>query len=120
MQLPWDTSERIVREPLRRLRRGVSLAPHRFCGAMDGLADALISAATADVATHSIVDVSVGGVRFLREQGYRGHNLPRLAVAALRIVFLHPGFLDSMAAIRREVLDCSDLLSRYAGDGCDA
>ena len=63
---------------------------------MDGLADALVGAAAADVAAHGVVDVGVGGFRFLREQRDRGHDLAGLAVAALRNVFLDPGLLHGM------------------------
>ena len=75
---------------------------------MNGLANALVRAAAADVAAHGIVDVGVGGVRFLGEQGDSGHNLPGLAVAALGNVFLHPGLLDGMAAISGETFDGCD------------
>src|SRR5215472_4122249 len=66
---------------------------------MDGLANALISAATANVAAHGIVNVRVGGVGLLGEKRNRGHDLPGLAIAALRNVFLHPGFLDRMEVV---------------------
>src|SRR3989449_11368568 len=50
--------------------------------AMDGGADPLIGAAAADVRHHG-VDVGVRGVRVLRQQRGGGHDLARLAVAAL-------------------------------------
>jgi len=43
---------------------GLGLACLHGCGAMDGLADALVGAAAADVAAHSIVDIGVGGLGF--------------------------------------------------------
>src|SRR5215472_12651338 len=48
-------------------------------------ADALIGAAPADVG-HRLVDVGVGRLGLLCEERRRGHDLPRLAVAALRHV----------------------------------
>src|SRR5712691_10232653 len=59
-------------------------------GAMDGGADALVRAAATDVG-HGRVDVGVRGMRRFREQRRGRHDLPRLAVAALRHVFLDPG-----------------------------
>src|SRR5881275_1621517 len=71
----------------------MGFAGHFGGGAVNGFADALVSAAAADVAAHGIIDVGVGGVGLLREQGHCGHDLSGLAVAALRNVFLHPCFL---------------------------
>ena len=87
---------------------------------MNGLADALIRAATADVAAHEIVDVGIGGVGLFRKQGDGGHDLSGLAVAALRDVFFHPGLLNGMAAIGGETFDGGDFFTRDAGDRGDA
>src|SRR5262249_36839275 len=46
-------------------------------------ADALVGAAAADVG-HRLVDVGIGRLRLFREQRRRRHDLPRLAVPALR------------------------------------
>src|SRR5260370_41226818 len=61
-------------------------------GAMDGGADALVRAAATDVG-HGRVDIGVRGMGVLREQGRGGHDLPRLAVAALRHGFRDPRLL---------------------------
>src|SRR5215469_2366763 len=53
-----------------------------FGGAVNGFADALVSAAAADVAAHAVVDVGIGGIRFLSEQGSGRHDLAALAIAA--------------------------------------
>src|ERR1700731_582399 len=53
-------------------------------GDFDGSADALIRAASADVARHCIVDVLIARFRLLREQIGGLHDLSALAVAALR------------------------------------
>src|SRR4029077_17634582 len=63
------------------LRRGV-----------DRRADARVGAAAADVG-HRRVDVLVGRAAVPREEGDRGHDLPRLAVAALRHLVVDPGLL---------------------------
>ena len=55
-----------------------------------------------------------------REQGRRRHDLTGLAVAALRHVFLDPGLLDRVAAIRRQAFDRRDALAGDGGDGQDA
>jgi len=86
---------------------------------MDGFADALVSAAAADVAAHEIVDIGVGGVGFLGKQRDCRHDLSGLAVAALRHVFFHPGLLHGMAAIGGEAFDGGYFLSCHAGDGRD-
>src|SRR5438552_9619495 len=91
---------------------GLGLARLHGSGAMNRFTDALIRAATADVAAHGIVDVGVGGVGFLRKQRDGGHDLSGLAVAALRNVFFHPGFLDGMAAVHGKALDRGDFRSR--------
>src|SRR5438445_8751090 len=64
---------------------------------VDGGADARIGAAAADVARHGLVDVGVGGRGPAREQRRRAHDLPRLAVAALRHVEGRPRRLDLLA-----------------------
>src|SRR5437016_8951868 len=82
-------------------------------GAMDGGADALVRAAAADVG-HRRVDVGVGGMRSFREQRRGGHDLPRLAVAALRHVFLDPRALHGVRAVLGEAFDRGH---PFAGDG---
>src|SRR5207237_7885049 len=69
-------------------------------GPVDRRSDALIGAATANVG-HRGVDVGVRGVRLLGEQRRRGHDLARLAVAALRHVFRDPGALHRMPPVLR-------------------
>jgi len=59
---------------------------------VDGFADALVRAAAADVSAHGIVNIRIGWIGFLRQQRRRGHDLPGLAVSALRHVFFDPGF----------------------------
>src|SRR5881296_3846950 len=82
-------------------------------GAMDGGADALVGAAATDVG-HGRVDIGVRGMRILREQRRGGHDLPRLAVAALRHVFLDPRALHRVRAVLGEPFDRGH---PFAGDG---
>src|SRR2546422_11561966 len=82
-------------------------------GAMDGGADPLVGAAATDV-RHRGVDVGVCRVRILREQRRGGHDLPRLAVAALRHVLLDPRALHGVRAVLGEAFDRGH---PFAGDG---
>src|SRR5262245_60830903 len=61
--------------------------------AVDGLANALIGAAAADVAAHGIVDVGIGRIGFLCKERDGGHDLSGLTIAALGDVFFDPGLL---------------------------
>src|SRR6185437_6983957 len=79
-------------------------------GVVDGGADALIGPAAADVAAHRLVDVVVGRLRLGGQQRRGGHDLPGLAVAALRHVALDPGELDRVRPA--QPLDGGDLHAR--------
>src|SRR5215472_15091647 len=61
------------------------LGLHEVGGAMDGTAKPLVSAATANVGDAS-VDIGIGRVGVALEERHRCHDLPGLAVAALRDV----------------------------------
>ena len=50
---------------------------------VNGLADAGIGSAAAEIAAHGDVDIGVGGVRIVREESGGGHDLAGLAIAAL-------------------------------------
>src|SRR5256886_13729488 len=84
-------------------------------GAVDGGADPLVRAAAADV-RHRGVDVGIARSGVLREQRGGGHDLARLAVAALRHILRDPGLLHRVGAVGRQALDRRDAL---AGDGGD-
>src|SRR5437773_4648640 len=83
-----------------RLARGLGRKMH-------GSTNALIRAAAADVG-HRLVDVGVARARILLEQRCRGHDLPGLAVAALRNVELRPRLLHRMRAGRGQPFDGDD------------
>src|SRR3979409_2384992 len=77
----------------------LGLAGLQLGGAMNRFANTLIRSAAADVAAHKIVNFDIGGRGLLAEQGNGGHDLAGLAVAALRNVYFHPGFLDRVAGV---------------------
>jgi len=103
------------------LRSAFDLCGHRrspglrlqLGGPMDGLADARIGPAAADV-RHCAVDLGVGRLRFLFEKRNRGHDLPRLTITALRNVELDLRQLDRMRSVGGQPLDRGDAL---AGNG---
>src|SRR5712664_3452550 len=94
--------------------RGVARSQRR--GFMNGLANAQISSATADVAIHGGVNILIAGLRRFRQQRGRGHHLPGLAIAALWHVKLRPRHLDGVRAVRREPFDGCDFRARGGGD----
>ena len=86
-----------ARLTLRKFLRASISDPPRCGGALDGRTDARVGGAATDIAAHRHVDVVVGGNGDAGEQRGRGHDLARLAVAALRHVQLDPGGLDVVA-----------------------
>src|SRR3954469_19635163 len=85
----------------------------------DRFPNTLVCSATADVARHRGLDLIVCGFRFLLQQRCCVHDLPALAVAALRHLHLLPGLLDRVVATLAEPLDGRDLLPYGSADGCD-
>src|SRR6185503_523923 len=83
-------------------------------GHVHGRADALVGPTAADVA-HGVVDVPVGRLRVVLQQRRGGHELPGLAIAALRNVERGPRLLHGMRARRREALDGDDLVGGLHG-----
>src|ERR1700752_1342338 len=77
---------------------------HQGRGAMNGAAQRRIRTAAADIGD-TRVDVGVGRLgEGLQECGH-GHDLPGLAVAALRNAFFDPGALYRMVVVPGEALD---------------
>src|ERR1700754_2412627 len=72
---------------------------------MDGVFDALVATAAADVTGHRLADLVVAGFGIFREQGGGLHDLAGLAVAALRDIDLSPGFLHRVIAGGVEAFD---------------
>src|SRR3979411_2124424 len=84
-------------------------------GGANGLRDALVAAAAAEIAGHRIGDVLVARRGFLLEQGRGLHDLAGLAVAALRHAEIAPRDLDRVRALRVEPFDGHDLLAADVG-----
>jgi hypothetical protein len=82
-------------------------------GFVDGLADAQVGAAAAEIAAHGFIDVAVCGYWMFGEQSGSRHDLPGLTVAALRDIDLKPGLLQGVGVIGREAFERSDV-----GVGC--
>src|SRR5258705_3364118 len=79
-----------------------SAVVHRSCALLrrqplrcevDRRSDALVGGTPTDVAGQRMVDVLIGRLRLLLEQRDGGHDLPRLAIAALNDIEIDPGFL---------------------------
>jgi hypothetical protein len=75
---------------------------------MDGLTDAGVSSAAADVGAHGGVDLGVGGMGRGGEESRSGEDLAGLAVAALGNVDLLPRELDGVGAVEGEAFDGGD------------
>ena len=79
------------------------------CGLLDRGADAGVGAAAADVAGHRGVDLRVVRALVALEQRGRTHDLPALAVAALRHIERDPGVCHSLAdTVIRQTFDGGD------------
>src|SRR5689334_5717335 len=87
---------------------------------MDGPPDAEVCAAAADVPRHRRVDCRVVRGFVVGEKRGGRHDLPRLAIAALRDIFGDPRLLYRMVSFGRETFDRRDLLPPERFDGRDA
>src|ERR1700734_230963 len=85
-------------------------------GPLDGAEDARIGAAAADIAVHVADDVVAARILIGRKQRRGLHDLPGLAIAALRHLQVEPGLLQRMVAIGRQALDGGDAFARHHGD----
>src|SRR5580658_7122760 len=65
---------------------------------LDSSANPRIGSATADVAAHRVIDILVGRPRLLIQQRRGGHDLSRLAVAALHDIERQPGVLHFLTS----------------------
>src|SRR5712671_4788869 len=93
----------------------------RLRGLFDRFANADIGAAAADIAGHRVVDIGIARMWIARQQRRGGHDLARLAVAALHDLAVEPGLLDLGARRRRAYrLDRGDLGTADAVDGSNA
>jgi len=87
---------------------------------MDGVLDALVTAAPADVARHRLAYLVVRRFRIFVQERSGLHDLAGLAEAALRHVDLAPGLLHRMIAGRVQALDGRDRPSGHVGNRGDA
>src|SRR4029079_9407961 len=87
-------------------------------GQLYRLANALVSAAAADIGFHGRVNVGVRGVWLLLEQCGGSHDLPALAVTALRHVGLFPSQLEWVGGRLAQTFNGEDIFSghRLHGD----
>lgn len=77
---------------------------------MDRRLDPVVGAAAADVAGHGRLDLLVAGRGVALQQRRGRHDLPALAVAALRHADVQPGLLDDFAdLVGVQVVDGGDL-----------
>src|SRR5881296_2569922 len=87
--------------------------------ALDRGDDLVVGAAAAEVARHVLHDLLSRRAFRPGKQRRRGHDLARLAVAALRHLLGDPRLLQRMIAVGRQPFDGGDSLSlnrRYRGD----
>src|SRR5215469_9546512 len=89
-------------------------------GRLDGGGDALVAAATTDVAAHRAVDLFLRRIPAGRKQRGGLHDLADLAISALRHIEGAPRFLHRVIALRIEPLDRGHRASRDVADGGDA
>src|SRR2546425_482706 len=83
---------------------------------MDRPPDARISSTPAYIAGHAVVNVVICRMGIFAQQHGRSHDLPRLAVAALRHVLGDPSLLQGAARSIREPFNGRDLLARSPGN----
>src|ERR1700704_709821 len=87
---------------------------------MDRVFDALVTAATADVARHRFAYLVVGGFWIFDQECGGLHDLADLAITALRDVHLAPRLLNWVITGRMEPFDRSDVAVAHVGNRGDA
>src|SRR3954451_3156370 len=96
--MPFSNPRRLTFE-MRSFRIGEAVMSGSLHRLADGGADARIGAAPADIAPHGAVDFLVTRGWRLLQQGRRLHDLPGLAIAALRHGDIPPCLLERMVAL---------------------
>src|SRR5690606_17934994 len=100
--------------PLRKLRRSVRVsmivmsALQSLCRFVDGRADPVVGRAAADISAHGRIDIGVGRFRSLLQKRRRRHQLPGLAITALRHVERDPGRAEGFRLTARDAFDGYD------------
>jgi hypothetical protein len=85
----------------------------------NGATDTLIGATAADIAGHGAIDIIVARLRLLTQESKGGHDLPRLAVPALRYLFRNPRLLYPITE-GGEAFNRGDLVAGGGGSRSDA
>src|SRR5204863_5992202 len=91
-----------------------------LCRAMDRFANRLVGSTTANVAAHRAVDFGIGRFGLAGEERRSTHDLPGLAIPALRNIGLKPCLLYGMAAVGGESFNGRDALSSDVRNRCAA
>src|SRR4029453_3149861 len=87
---------------------------------MDGVFDALVAAAPADISGQGFADLVVRRFWIIHQQRRCLHDLAGLAKAALRDIELAPGLLNRVVARRMKAFDRRDLPIDHVGNRRDA
>src|SRR5712671_419850 len=84
---------------------------------LDRSANTQIGSTTANVSRHCSINIGIIGIRRGTDQGRCGHDLTRLAIAALYDLQIEPGFLHFRAGRRRtDAFDGGDGAIAYRAD----
>src|ERR1700730_9816692 len=83
---------------------------------MNRLTNPEVRPTSAEIAVHRAIDVGIGRFRDSREERRGGHDLPRLAIAALRHVDLLPCDLQRMRPAGRQSFNRGDRRADRGGD----
>src|SRR5215472_137642 len=78
---------------------------------MNRSANAVVRSAATDIPRQSVINLAVAGVRIGRKEHRRSHDLPGLAIAALRHLLHQPRLLDRMTAVFGKPFNRRDTLS---------
>src|ERR1700692_886481 len=104
---------RVETTPIPRITTSSGL--RHICGAMNGATQSFIRAATANIGNIR-VDVGIRGLGILLKERHHDHDLPRLAVAALRNTFFNPRALHWMIVVWGKALNSDDLCAIKSAD----
>src|SRR5262245_19077664 len=94
-----------------------SLCLRDFGGTTDRLDDPLIGPATAKIVGHRGLDLRQRRILAFGDQSGGRHDLPALAIAALRNADLHPSLLDRMRAVGRQAFNGGDAFANRSRRG---
>src|SRR2546421_505576 len=76
-----------------------------FGGFVDRRANANVGGTAAHVARHRPIDVGISRLGDLVQERRGGHDLPRLAIAALRYIDAYPSRLDCLSRLAAKTFD---------------